>query len=129
METLTFPYGETPKDVIRRRFDALGYAQSKGSGALKEIAVDEGEVTPRVICGFRDTDDLLTVLDALKSATGPIPTYCTGHPPEVDGDPADLYNLCDGSCGNGRGWEDLADMPAPFALYLSILTALGIKEG
>lgn len=109
METLTFPYGETPEEVIRRRFDALAYAQSKGPGALKEIAVDEGEVTPRAICGFRDTDDLLTVLDALFDRSIIV----------VDGNP-------DGYC------DDLTRTTATLVrsgqLRISILAALGIKE-
>lgn len=55
-ETLTYPYGETPEEVIREGLAALQAAYHEG----REIH----EQTPDWLC-FVEADDLLTVLDAL----------------------------------------------------------------
>lgn len=57
-ETPTYPYGETPEDVIREQ--------------IREVAINTtfiaGPCWPTQVCR-ENPDDLLTVLDALKVAS------------------------------------------------------------
>lgn len=58
METLTYPYGETPEEVIRERWSHL----------LAFEPNPDDHVTQMVVA-FPSSDDLLTVLDALLVAS------------------------------------------------------------
>lgn len=93
--TLTYPYGETPEEVIRERL----------ANATTTVNVS---FWPLTHLGFKTTDDLLTVLDALKS---------DGENVERTWKRSDQVNE--------HAWSGHPSI----RLRISILAALGIEEG
>jgi hypothetical protein len=65
METRTYNYGETPAEVIRNAHDTRFTPHD-----LEVNIKHENDMPPweRVLCVLPDTDDLLTLLDALNVA-------------------------------------------------------------
>lgn len=120
METLTYPYGETPEAVIRERLAAV-FAPT-GETEPFEIAdamvnwggyADDGKVAEQrgdfrnFLAAFVSVNHLLTVLDALLKASNLATVIHT--PP-------------------GSGQSPIQRDPVPMQLRISILAALGVTE-
>lgn len=56
-----YPFGETPREAIREAFEV----HTEGHVALGVLCSNDAESKGQPLAGFRNTDDLLTVLDAL----------------------------------------------------------------
>lgn len=107
METLKYAFGETPDEVIRERHD------TRFTPHDLETAIKHGEDMPaweRVLCVLPETDDLLTVLDALKFHGDNAEHTWRAGPLKPDGTRTNPF-------------------PPPSMLRVSILAALGINEG
>lgn len=103
METIKYPFGETPEEVIRERVPQLAMS----------IWQHEKGTTVSLAKDFRP-DDLLTVLNDFKTASE---TY------------AERKRSCAaaGEHGSASGW--LKREQRSRNLRISILAALGIDEG
>lgn len=100
MKTRTFPYGETPREVIEAQFEEHRLIDYAGGPWI--LYKRDGDGVERPVIAVRDTADLLTVLDALRSATMSEWHYTREE---------------------SRKRSDAAN------LRISILAALGIEEG
>lgn len=66
MEVFTYNYGETPDDVIRARHRSAPWASNASNAGYS--CLDSSRIAG-IVDGFRRTDDLITVLDALLIAS------------------------------------------------------------
>lgn len=104
METLTYPFGETPREVIRKRSHDYRFLN------ISEFKRVKGTTPAAEVLARVPTDDLLTVLDALADRA----VLVAGRNPDAPRD--SLTRTCAAMVQSGK-------------LRISILAALGIDEG